>query len=379
MAETADQRRQRILGLRQSLETFDNTSGQNDMLNKAMIIALQKSGDVPVMPEPQFRQEDFQRLQQLRNPQQGNVTTQAEIDEEKNLINLLNTSQPPVSDATGWYNRLSSTNPQLNYSTVSQITDPTLRNQQMSMLPEYGLSDEELRSQYDLSPSNLAVNIARQAAANQSLSRNAVDEQQMTGYRAGTPFMYPTDPNAKSTGYGYNSENTDDSDQFKPVAASNYSPVNIQNAKTQALQVLNSPRQALASTTTPTAKQDIWANRNNVPTPPTRPTSGPAAASQPGFFSRLFSGDNYQSNNQLVAPKGSKDPTEINWGNSDSNADFFRASQALQKMDPNYVANNADDTFDNGHKRGGAVKEKKHDPLHHALSLISHILGHKHQ
>jgi hypothetical protein len=124
---------------------------------------------------------------------------------------------------------------------------------------------------------------------------------------------------------------------------------------------------------------DTWANRSNVPTPPTRPTSGPAAASQPGFFSRLFSGDNYQSNNQLVAPKGSKNPTEINWGNSDSNADFFRASQALQKMDPNYVANNADDTFDNGHKRGGAVKEKKHDPLHHALSLISHILGHKHQ
>jgi len=127
----------------------------------------------------------------------------------------------------------------------------------------------------------------------------------------------------------------------------------------------------------PAAKQDVWANRSNVPTPPTRPTSGPAAASQPGFFSRLFSGDNYQSNNQLVAPKGSKDPTEINWGNSDSAADFLRASQALQKMDPNYVANNADDTFDNGQKRGGAVKQKKEDPIHHALSLISHLVGHK--
>ena len=127
----------------------------------------------------------------------------------------------------------------------------------------------------------------------------------------------------------------------------------------------------------PAAKQDVWANRSNVPTPQTRPTSGPAAASQPGFFSRLFSGDNYQSNNQLVAPKGSKNPTEINWGNNDSNADFFRASQALQKMDPNYVANNADDTFDNGQKRGGAVKQKKEDPIHHALSLISHLVGHK--
>jgi len=130
---------------------------------------------------------------------------------------------------------------------------------------------------------------------------------------------------------------------------------------------------------TPAAKQDVWANRKDVPTPPTRPSSGPAASSQPGFLSKLFSSDNYQSNNQLVSPKGSKDPTDINWGNNDSAADFFRASQALQKMDPNYVANNADDTFDNGHKRGGAVKEKKHDPLHHALSLISHLLGHKHQ
>jgi hypothetical protein len=125
--------------------------------------------------------------------------------------------------------------------------------------------------------------------------------------------------------------------------------------------------------------QDVWANRPNVPTPPTRPSSGPAAANQ-GFLSKLFSGNNYQSNNQLVAPKGSKEPSDINWGNGDSSADFFRASQALQKMNPNYVKQNADDTSDNGEKRGGAVKGKseKHDHLKHALLLISHLLGHKH-
>jgi len=211
---------------------------------------------------------------------------------------------------------------------------------------------------------DLANEAARQRAdlASQlSSQRNDIDQQQVSNYRTGTPFMYPTNPNALATGYGYSSENSDDADALRSNSTATFTPS--------------------TSTAAPLVSRPAGPSRDAppVPMPPTRPTSGPAAASQPGFFSRLFSGDNYQSNNQLVAPKGSKDPTDINWGNNDSAADFFRASQALQKMDPNYVANNADDTFDNGHKRGGAVKEKKHDPLHHALSLISHLLGHKHQ
>ena len=48
-----------------------------------------------------------------------------------------------------------------------------------------------------------------------------------------------------------------------------------------------------------------------------------------------------------------------------SAADFVRADQAMQK-----------EQASQGEKRGGAVKEKP-DHVHHALSIISHMLGHK--
>jgi hypothetical protein len=98
------------------------------------------------------------------------------------------------------------------------------------------------------------------------------------------------------------------------------------------------------------------------------------------LFSRFFGGPAYQSNNQLVVPKGATSPSQINWGSNDSSADFFRADQAMRQMQKQQQDQQATDsgTQPQGQKRGGAVKEPKHDPIHHALSIISHLLGHQH-
>ena len=113
------------------------------------------------------------------------------------------------------------------------------------------------------------------------------------------------------------------------------------------------------------------------------PSANQSTESQ-SLFSKLFGGPAYQSNNQLVAPKGATSPSQINWGSNDSNADFFRASQALQQMQKQQAQQPSDsglidlNTQPQGQKRGGAVKDPKQDPIHHALSIISHLLGHQH-
>jgi len=208
---------------------------------------------------------------------------------------------------------------------------------------------------------DLANEAARQRAdlASQlSSQRNDIDQQQVSNYRAGTPFMYPTNPNALATGYGYSSENSDDADALRSNSTATFTPS--------------------TSTAAPLVSRPAGPSRDAppVPMPPTRPTSGPAAPSS-NFFSKLFSGQDYQSSGggsqgNYAAPviaKGSTDPTDINWGSNDSNADFFRASQALQKMDPNYVANNADDTF----AQGGSV-DADHPVVQRAMSLVRHFL-----
>jgi hypothetical protein len=115
------------------------------------------------------------------------------------------------------------------------------------------------------------------------------------------------------------------------------------------------------------------------------PSANQSAQSQ-SLFSKLFGGPAYQSNNQLVVPKGATSPSQINWGNNDSSADFFRADQAMRQMQKQQQqAQQSSDsglidlnTQPQGQKRGGAVKEPKQDPIHHALAIISHLLGHQH-
>ena len=106
-------------------------------------------------------------------------------------------------------------------------------------------------------------------------------------------------------------------------------------------------------------------------------TSGQPAAS-PGFLSKVFSGKNYQSNGQTVnTPTGG---APVNWGSSDSAADFFRADKALSQMKAQQAADEMSGATTE--KRGGSVtgkgqgqSEKMPDPIHKALEIIHHLLS----
>lgn len=178
---------------------------------------------------------------------------------------------------------------------------------------------------------------------------------------------------APSYGYGLapgqawsnpSTPSTDDSDELRTNNTSTYqSPddvvnklINNTSPASSPVKLAAAPRQSVASAS---------------------PSVQPASS---GFFSKLFSGPSYQTTGgQTVQrqegpmPKGQSMPeTKLNWGNNDSNADFFRADQAmrdLQKSGEQFTGVQSE-------KRGGAVKDKP-DHVHHALSIISHILGHK--
>ena len=106
-------------------------------------------------------------------------------------------------------------------------------------------------------------------------------------------------------------------------------------------------------------------------------TSGQPASS-PGILSKIFSGKDYQSNNQLVStPMGG---APVNWGNSDSAADFFRADKALSQMKAQQAVDAAAGAPTE--KRGGSVtgkgqgqSEKIPDPIHKALDIIHALLN----
>jgi hypothetical protein len=59
---------------------------------------------------------------------------------------------------------------------------------------------------------------------------------------------------------------------------------------------------------------------------PAAPAPAKAPAQQPGFSDRLFSGPQYQSTGQKVVDNG-----QVNWGDSQNAADFFRADKAMQE------------------------------------------------
>ena len=84
-----------------------------------------------------------------------------------------------------------------------------------------------------------------------------------------------------------------------------------------------------------------------------------------GMLSRIFSGQDYQSNSRPVnEPMGG---APVNWGSSDSAADFFRADKALM----------AKRQEEEGRARGGAANAKP-DSLHKALEIIHHLLTRSH-
>ena len=111
------------------------------------------------------------------------------------------------------------------------------------------------------------------------------------------------------------------------------------------------------------AQNAIMAARDRaIPVPPVRPQE---LREQPGGLARLFSGGDYQSKGGELRQDG-----RINWGDSDSAADFFRAAKAQQET-PDAV----------GLKRGGAAggkPEKMPDPIHKALEIIHHPVSYTH-
>lgn len=72
---------------------------------------------------------------------------------------------------------------------------------------------------------------------------------------------------------------------------------------------------------------------------PIQSATSTAAPSAPGIFSRIFSGEDYQSNAMpvVMAPQGpdmtgAPLPQTVNWGNPESAADYFRAAAAAQRI-----------------------------------------------
>ena len=92
----------------------------------------------------------------------------------------------------------------------------------------------------------------------------------------------------------------------------------------------------------------------NVPAPETAPvvasapvapiqsatsTTAPAVPAAPSIFSRIFSGEDYQSNAMpvVMAPQGpgmtgAPLPQTVNWGDPENAADYFRAAAAAQRI-----------------------------------------------
>ena len=101
-----------------------------------------------------------------------------------------------------------------------------------------------------------------------------------------------------------------------------------------------------------------------------------AQASQP-WYASLFSGPDVQSNSQQVVQRsqnmqrqGEERPmTRLNWGDSDSAADFFRADRARQELEKNK------EEF-TGMARGGAAGGGHHKDavVMKALEIIHHML-----
>jgi hypothetical protein len=127
---------------------------------------------------------------------------------------------------------------------------------------------------------------------------------------------------------------------------------------------------------------DTPAARANPASPARRAAPAPqqtqqaAQTSQP-WYSRLFSGPDYQSTNQQVIQRSQNMPrqgeerpmTRLNWGDSDNAADFFRADRARQELEKNK------EEF-TGMKRGGAAGGGHHKDavVMKALEIIHHML-----
>ena len=116
------------------------------------------------------------------------------------------------------------------------------------------------------------------------------------------------------------------------------------------------------------------------------PTGAVATAPAGGgsWFDKIFSGPDSQSSGGLLIQQRNGKPL-LNWGDSDSGVDFFRASAAAQKMreaGTDFTGLSGSDieyrdrTAPVAEKRGGAVEQKpsKEAMLHKSLEIIHHMI-----
>jgi len=135
-------------------------------------------------------------------------------------------------------------------------------------------------------------------------------------------------------------------------------------------------------------------------TPSAEPSGSgvPSAAPAKGdWLSRLFSGPQYQGSGGQLLQRSGEGRTTLNWGDPDSAANYFRAEQAMRKLqndkqdfegrsgpDIEYVNRMAASQQNTkgvpeGKASGGTVDHKptKEAMLHKALEIIHHMIQHK--
>jgi hypothetical protein len=118
---------------------------------------------------------------------------------------------------------------------------------------------------------------------------------------------------------------------------------------------------------------------------PAQQRSAPAAPAGGGsFLDKIFSGKDYQSSGGLLQQKQDGNRV-LNWGDSDSAADFFRADamkRRLEDQQQQFTGRSGSDIdYENrmaseGKARGGAAEQKpsKEAMLHKSLEIIHHMI-----
>ena len=138
----------------------------------------------------------------------------------------------------------------------------------------------------------------------------------------------------------------------------------------------------LADLATSAGKSDAAYRAERPQRPVSTAAAAPAAAAEPSLRDRLFGGQDFQSNNRAVVsrpqgsmPDGAPQRATLNWGDSGSAADFFRADKAMQglrKNDEEFVgmasggAANGSSSKSSGSGRDAAI--------HKALDIIHNLL-----
>lgn len=117
------------------------------------------------------------------------------------------------------------------------------------------------------------------------------------------------------------------------------------------------------------------------PAPARTAAPAPAQSDSGGILGKIFSGKDYQSSGGELQQKNAQGRDVLNWGDSDSSADFFRAAareKQLRDSGADYTGSSGSDLDQSaqGRAAGGKVDNKpsKEAMLHKALEIIHHMI-----